>query len=281
MLSQPPLTQRRARRLHRAIPLLCTALFMGGFPTDALAVAPIAPPGASGAVQHDTINWGGILQPAASGEWIVTFEPGFVPAQAHIDADPAAALLGELRLAGAPVESVRWAGRNRAVVVAPGVAPEAARAWMDHPALPIRHVEPNGLLAIPAANSASREVNDPRFSDQWGLRKIMAPEAWDITFGDEDIVVAVIDTGVELDHPDLVGNLFVNPRLRLRCLVRQRRRERLRGGSQDVVRRDERPARRQCPRDQHEHRRPGHQLHGDGRHPARTGRGHPGRCGVG
>ncbi|MEO0482166.1 MAG: S8 family serine peptidase [Planctomycetota bacterium] len=185
---------------------------MGGFPTDALAAPPIAPLVVSGAVQHDTINWGGILQPVASGEWIVTFEPGYVAAQAHIDADPAAALLGELRRAGAPVESVRWTGRDRAVVVAPGVAPEAARAWMDHPALPIRHVEPNGLLAIPASNSASREVNDPRFSDQWGLRKIMAPEAWDITFGDEDIVVAVIDTGVDLDHPDLVGNLFVNPR---------------------------------------------------------------------
>ncbi len=45
--------------------------------------------------------------------------------------------------------------------------------------------------------------NDPEFPDQWGLRRIQAPRAWHLTDGDPDIVVAVIDEGVELGHPDL------------------------------------------------------------------------------
>ena len=47
--------------------------------------------------------------------------------------------------------------------------------------------------------------NDPRYpnSGQWGLRKISAPEAWDITTGISNVKIAIIDTGFKLDHPDL------------------------------------------------------------------------------
>jgi subtilisin family serine protease len=45
--------------------------------------------------------------------------------------------------------------------------------------------------------------NDPSFPAQWGLAKIDCPSAWDITRGSANIVVAVIDTGVDLDHPEL------------------------------------------------------------------------------
>jgi thermitase len=49
--------------------------------------------------------------------------------------------------------------------------------------------------------------NDPRFGDQWGLRRIDAPAAWDTTTGTSSVVVAVVDTGVDLRHPDLEGHL--------------------------------------------------------------------------
>jgi subtilisin family serine protease len=52
--------------------------------------------------------------------------------------------------------------------------------------------------------------NDTMYGDLWGMPKISAPTAWDITVGDEDVVVAVIDTGMDMDHPDLVGNLWMN-----------------------------------------------------------------------
>ncbi len=52
--------------------------------------------------------------------------------------------------------------------------------------------------------------NDPRFEDQWNMEKIMAPEAWDYEVGSSEVVVAVIDTGLNLNHEDLVANLWTN-----------------------------------------------------------------------
>ena len=63
--------------------------------------------------------------------------------------------------------------------------------------------------------------NDTRFSELWGMHNtgqtggtpdadIGAPEAWDIGTGSKDIIVAVIDTGVDYTHPDLAQNMWVN-----------------------------------------------------------------------
>ena len=48
--------------------------------------------------------------------------------------------------------------------------------------------------------------NDPYLSNQWGLNKIQAPDAWDITQGDTSIILAIVDTGVDWLHPDLGGS---------------------------------------------------------------------------
>lgn len=62
--------------------------------------------------------------------------------------------------------------------------------------------------------------NDPRYNYQWHLPIIEAPEAWDLWDIDNgqipgvdstrEIKVGVVDTGVEWDHPDLVGNIWNN-----------------------------------------------------------------------
>lgn len=54
-------------------------------------------------------------------------------------------------------------------------------------------------------------TNDPHLESLWGLSKISAREAWSQGFGSSSVVTAVIDTGVDLDHPDLRENLVVNP----------------------------------------------------------------------
>jgi subtilisin family serine protease len=70
----------------------------------------------------------------------------------------------------------------------------------------IESIQPNFIyhqLATP---------NDPQFtaSGMYGLNKISAPAAWDITTGNSSIVVADIDSGMRLTHPDLVANKWVN-----------------------------------------------------------------------
>ncbi|MEM9991535.1 MAG: S8 family peptidase [Bacteroidota bacterium] len=58
--------------------------------------------------------------------------------------------------------------------------------------------------------------NDPDFAKQWALQRIDAPSAWDITTGGETIngdriVVAILETGFEIEHPDLRDNIWQNP----------------------------------------------------------------------
>jgi len=86
------------------------------------------------------------------------------------------------------------------------------------------------LRANPAVAHFERDVtvhaqqmpDDPDFVLQTGLNNtgqdggtpdadIDAPEAWDITTGSRDVVVAVIDTGVDYRHPDLAANIWANP----------------------------------------------------------------------
>ena len=54
------------------------------------------------------------------------------------------------------------------------------------------------------------EPNDPEFPDQYAHQLIQMSDAWDISTGSHDIVVAVLDTGVDVNHPDLKDNIWVN-----------------------------------------------------------------------
>lgn len=81
-------------------------------------------------------------------------------------------------------------------------------------------VEPNYIYRI------NKTPNDPMFGNLWGLNNvgqkdsdkkegvpgvdIGAVQAWDITTGSKDVVVAVIDTGIDYNHPDLKDNLWTN-----------------------------------------------------------------------
>ncbi len=45
--------------------------------------------------------------------------------------------------------------------------------------------------------------NDTSYDVQWGPSKIKAPAAWDVSTGGSDTIIAILDTGVDLNHPDL------------------------------------------------------------------------------
>ena len=71
-------------------------------------------------------------------------------------------------------------------------------------------------------NTIYELLGDPLFVDQWGLENtgqlggvpdadIDAPEAWVASKGDPGQIIAVIDSGVDLDHPDLIDRIWTNP----------------------------------------------------------------------
>ncbi len=68
--------------------------------------------------------------------------------------------------------------------------------------------DPSVLYAQPNyIYKTSAIPNDPNFNLQWGLTSIKADKAWDISEGSGDIIVAVADTGVDVNHPDLASRL--------------------------------------------------------------------------
>lgn len=66
-----------------------------------------------------------------------------------------------------------------------------------------------GLILLPSVVLA-QTPNDPLFGDQWYLHTISAPSAWDVTTGSSEVIVAVLDTGLDLDHEDIAANLWTN-----------------------------------------------------------------------
>ena len=82
----------------------------------------------------------------------------------------------------------------------------------------VAFAEPNYLLQI-----NEEPPSDPFFERLWGLHNtgqtggtadadVDALEAWEISTGSEDIIIAVIDTGIEVEHEDLIPNLWTNPK---------------------------------------------------------------------
>jgi len=75
---------------------------------------------------------------------------------------------------------------------------------------------PQGILIEPNYEVRIDSIpNDPRFMEQWSIApghdvEIGAVQAWDTSIGDSSIVVAVIDTGIIYDHPDLEANIWRN-----------------------------------------------------------------------
>lgn len=95
---------------------------------------------------------------------------------------------------------------------------EAVLKYQNNPA--VEYAEPNYLYQLQAI------PNDTQFGTLWGLHNtgqtvngtagkadadIDAPEAWDISTGSPNVIIAVIDSGMAYDHPDLAPNIWTNP----------------------------------------------------------------------
>lgn len=144
--------------------------------------------------------------PYVEGQVLVRFRPGLAVSASGL----AHTRVGATR--------VRTFGLVRGLELArlkPGVSVEAAvRAYEAMPG--VDYAQPNYIKRIATV------PGDPGFGALWGLHNtgqtggapdadIDAPEAWDLTTGSDEIVIAVIDTGVDYEHPDLAANMWTNP----------------------------------------------------------------------
>lgn len=68
-------------------------------------------------------------------------------------------------------------------------------------------VEPDFVI-----RSSGFEPNDPGYSRQWAHAKVKSPSAWNLSNGSNDVIVAVIDGGIEYTHVDLTANMWRNSR---------------------------------------------------------------------
>jgi subtilisin family serine protease len=143
----------------------------------------------------------------------VNADAEFVPGEVIVQFRPGASGAARSRvLAARGAHAVRTLGQPGLTLVRlrGGASVRAAAASFERDAS-VAFAEPNYLYRL------TGPPNDQDFGLLWGLHDpvgdhdIDAPEAWDTQTGSSNVVVAVIDSGVAYDHPELNDNIWVNP----------------------------------------------------------------------
>ena len=159
-------------------------------------------------VQVQTVQWQGKAAEMAANEYVVKFAVD--DSDSHF-----AEFRTSLAARGLPLVAQKGLGMEGLVMVKSSLNFTATVNLLN--SLPdVEFFEPNFFVRTASL------PNDPLFSSQWPLHNtggqggkadadIDAPEAWGITKGSKSVVVAVIDTGIDRNHPDLASNMWVNP----------------------------------------------------------------------
>src|SRR5262245_432851 len=75
----------------------------------------------------------------------------------------------------------------------------------------VEELEPRLALSAAGADfSTQLTPSDPLYSSLYGMTKIQAPAAWNYSTGSAAVIVAVNDSGIAYDHPDLYLNIWIN-----------------------------------------------------------------------
>ncbi|MBE0427188.1 MAG: S8 family serine peptidase [Nitrospirae bacterium] len=141
------------------------------------------------------------------GELLVRFKPGVVKASAMTHQHIGSAVIKGFDI----VPNLEHVKLPEGMSVEEGIL-----HYMSDP--DVEYAEPNYIRRVAAVIP-----NDTFFRNQWALHNtgtyaygtpdadIDAPEAWTITTGSSNIIIAVLDTGIDYNHNDLAGNIWTNP----------------------------------------------------------------------
>jgi subtilisin family serine protease len=149
------------------------------------------------------VSWQGSAATAYTDRWVVKASSPAITAQS---------LLSGFRSRTATrTWTATSLGEGYYSVVTPRATQASVLAWAN--ATPdLAFAQPDFVIRTAAV------PNDPSYGQLWGLNNttnpaadIDAPAAWDVTTGSRSTVVAVIDTGVDYNHPDLAANMWRNP----------------------------------------------------------------------
>ena len=162
--------------------------------------------------------------PFAAGELIVRTRPGFSLSgeEGSVVGDYGAKVLDEFDTPGGLSKSA--GGEFLHIKLPAGVSVEDAMAQMSKDSR-IEFAVPNHTYGLPDGEKGQGVTNDPDLGKLWGLNNegqtggkvdadIDAPEAWQVHTGRTQAqgghITAVIDTGVDYNHPDLKANMWTN-----------------------------------------------------------------------
>ena len=151
------------------------------------------------------------LAPHAPNQLIVKFKQGIATAQAaQFHSLFGAVKTQKIKLTGAEIWKLSGSLSVDTILAEYGSNPI------------FEYIEPDYIVTKGTISAQATFPNDPGFNQLWGLHNtgqsggtadadIDAPEAWDIQTGDPNLVIGVVDTGVDYNHPDLAGNIWTNP----------------------------------------------------------------------
>ena len=173
-----------------------------GFVDVAIELVEGLPHNRVGVLDQPAVDWAALTPAeAVPREMLVRFEDGAAP-QAQASALAAVGATVVHRYHAVPAAHIRVPGNLSMEWIANRLASDAA----------IRYVEPNYRRQFYA------RPDDPLYPELYGLHNerqtggtlgedIRAEEAWDVTVGNTNVIIAIMDTGVKLDHVDLAANL--------------------------------------------------------------------------
>ncbi len=158
------------------------------------------------------IEWAGYTTQAVANEWVVRFNATDVKISD---------IESQLSASGFIDAELTSLGGGFGVLSSEIAALDQLQAWVDT-VDEVVYIEPNFVHSMGDVQVDAINPSDPSFSTLWGLNNtgqlggtvdadIDAPEAWDITTGSSDVVIAIIDTGIDYNHIDLSANIWTNP----------------------------------------------------------------------